>query len=215
MICISCLFLIYHSNGEYTLPLESKTSTEYILLEDLPDYLPSYFIAVEDKRFYKHGAVDFLGIARAALVGIKNGELTQGGSTITQQVAKNVFLSNDQTVKRKLKELWIAKSISQTYTTEEILEVYLNHIYYGAGATGIQQAAKTYFGKDASELTKDETALLVGLPQAPSDYNPFEHKDLAIQRRNVVLGILVENNLISESESQEIKASSLVLYNGK
>lgn len=168
---------------------------EYVPLKEIPRYLVSATLAIEDKRFYFHHGIDIPANIRALFAIISSGgEFVQGGSTITQQLARNVFLPyirSQKTLNRKIQEIILARALEQKFSKDEILENYLNNIFYGAGAYGVKAAASTYFGKDLSELTLAEAALIAGLPQKPSALNPFINPEGAIQRRNQVLSRLL------------------------
>lgn len=179
-------------------------------------------MAIEDPTFYEHHGISIRGILRAAWTDLTAGEIIEGGSTITQQLVKISFLTPEQTVKRKIQEIIIALQIERHYPKDHILELYLNSIYLGEGAYGIQAAAKTYFGKDVGELTLEEGALLAGLTQAPSAYNPYkiytlkdqekdEHLKTVISRRNIVLDKMVQHNYISRQEAEQAKKAELKL----
>jgi monofunctional biosynthetic peptidoglycan transglycosylase len=172
----------------------SANVPEYIPLDQVPEYVPQAIIAVEDRKFYKHHGFDVVGIGRAYLTNLKDGAISQGGSTITQQLAKNLFLNSDRTYTRKIKELFLAMKLEKRYTKDEILEMYINVVYYGADAYGIQAASQTYFHKKASELTREECAMLAGLLQAPSVYNPKSNPALAAERQKTVLSLMAEAN---------------------
>jgi penicillin-binding protein 1A len=184
---------------------------KYIRLDDIPLTLQQAIIAVEDSRFYRHSGFDIEGILRAILVNIQTGTLTEGGSTITQQLVKNLFLSQEKTFIRKLEEVILAIDMELRYSKEEILEMYLNTIYFGSGAYGIGDAAKTYFSKKTTELTLAESAMLAGLPNAPSLYSPLEDFEAAKQRQSVVLAAMVRNNYIGPKLAQEAKQTPLRL----
>ena len=141
-------------------------------LDALPDYVPAAFIAIEDRRFYHHPGFDPIGMSRAMALNLKAGRVVQGGSTITQQLAKNLFLTPDQNLKRKVQELMLAVWLELKFTKKEILALYLNRVYFGAGAYGIEAASQRYFDKSADKLTVGESALLAGLLKAPSRYSP-------------------------------------------
>lgn len=191
--------IIYDKDGD--LAAEMKTNrTSGITAEELPDHVKNAIIAIEDHRFYEHNGFDLLGIARAFFNNLFAGEITGGGSTITQQLAKNALLSPEQTYKRKIEELFLAVEIEKTYTKDEILEMYLNQVYFGSGAWGIGTASKKYFNKDIKEVTVSEAALLAGLLQAPNAYDPFKNFDRAVNRRNVVLKRMLDEEMISEEE---------------
>ena len=147
----------------------------YVTIDAIPKDLANAVVAVEDSRFYKHAGVDLIGIARALFTNLREGDTVQGGSTITQQVAKNLFLHPRKTLARKLEELALAVLLEARYSKEQILELYLNSSYFGEGAYGVESAARTYFGKTVSELSLGESSLLAGLLQAPSAYSPYKH----------------------------------------
>lgn len=174
----------------------------------IPDVVRNAFIATEDKRFEEHSGVDFLGIGRAVIVDIVHRSAKEGGSTITQQLAKNLYLTQEKTLFRKAKEVSIAVALESRYTKDQILAMYLNTIYFGESAYGIKAAAKTYFDKDnLSDLTIAEAAMLAGLPKAPSYYNPIDYPDRAIARRTVVLSLLKEQGYITEEDQKEANAT--------
>ncbi|NEO83571.1 MAG: PBP1A family penicillin-binding protein [Spirulina sp. SIO3F2] len=182
-----------------------------LAIDDVPDLVVQAFIASEDRRFLQHQGVDYQGIARAAWVNLRSGDLVEGGSTITQQLSRIVFLNQDKAIARKLKEMRIAQKIEQEFTKEEILERYLNLIYLGSDAYGVADAAWIYFGKTVDELTVAESATLAGIAPAPSDYSPLENPDIAKERRNAVLSRLYDQGFISESQYNEAIAQSLEL----
>jgi 1A family penicillin-binding protein len=178
--------------------------------EELPDYFVNAIIAVEDKNFYRHHGIDLSGIARAALTNIKEGKVVAGGSTITQQTAKNLFLSNEKTFTRKLKELFYAIQLERKYSKDEILTMYCNTIYFGQGAYGVEVAARTFFACSADNLTLAQSALLAGLPNAPGSFDPYNHPDRAKQRQAIVLRRMVEEGMINETERQAALKEKLV-----
>ncbi|MEE8542104.1 MAG: PBP1A family penicillin-binding protein [Desulfobacterales bacterium] len=160
---------------------------DLISLQRMPRYLKEAILATEDRSFYNHGGVDLKGILRAIIHDILAGEFIEGASTITQQLAKTLFLTPRKTLTRKIKEAFLAFQLERRYTKDEILEFYLNQIYLGSGAYGVESAARIYFGKPIFDLGLAECALIAGLPKAPSRYSPLIHKDLALKRRNTVL----------------------------
>ncbi|NPA49372.1 MAG: penicillin-binding protein 1A [Thermodesulfobacteria bacterium] len=180
-------------------------------LSQMPPYLIQAFVAAEDSRFFEHRGVDFWGILRAALVDIKARRIVQGGSTITQQVARSLLLSRERSFVRKLKEVILAWKIDSALTKDEILYLYLSHIYLGAGAYGVEAAARTYFGKHVWELTLPEAALIAGLTPAPSRYNPLKNPQLALKRRAYVLRRMAEEGYISWEEAEKAIKSPLNL----
>lgn len=174
-----------------------------LTLSDLPPYLPKAFLAAEDKRFYRHGALDLAGIARAALTDLKAHRIRQGGSTITQQIARTLFLTNDQTLRRKLQEAGLAMRIEGLMSKDEILALYLNRIYFGGGAYGVDAASRTYFGKPAHDLTIAEAALLAALPKAPTRLDPTNDFDAAVRRSHLVLKALAAERWITPEEAKD------------
>jgi penicillin-binding protein 2A len=189
----------------------SVKQTEPVSLDRMPPVLLDAIIAVEDRRYYEHSGVDIASIARALYVDIKERGFAEGASTITQQLAKHAFLTPDKSIKRKLKEAAYALKIEMTYDKEEVLERYLNSIYFGEGAWGVQTASRTYFGKDVSELTLEEAALLAGLPKAPSRYSPMDNPEGALERRDIVLGLMHKQGRIDEAAYKAAKVKALAL----
>jgi penicillin-binding protein 1A len=164
-----------------------KTGGEAVSLRELPHYVPAAFIAIEDRRFYDHFGIDVIGLASVALESVRAGEVTRGASTITQQVAKNLFLTPDQTIGRKVQEALLAIWLEQTYSKDEILDLYLNRMYFGYERYGIEAASQFYFGKSARNLSLSEAAILAGSLQAPSRLNPKGNPDLIKNRQALVL----------------------------
>ena len=189
----------YSEDGEVI-----KTFTAYtydkIELKDVPDQLKNALIATEDKNFYKHHGYDLLGIVRSCIQNVIARRTVQGASTLTQQLSRILFLSNERTFTRKIKELEISARIEKTISKDQILEMYLNNVYLGSGAYGVSAASKIYFNKKLNQLTLPELAMIAGLPQAPSVYNPYNNKDLAIKRRNQVLKRMLTMKYITEDE---------------
>lgn len=176
-------------------------------LEALPDYVPAAFIAIEDRRFYHHPGFDPIGMSRAMAANMRAGRVVQGGSTLTQQLAKNLFLSPDQNMKRKVQELMLAVWLEMKFSKEEILALYLNRVYFGAGAYGIEAASQRYFDKSARQLTVGEAALLAGLLKAPSRYSPVSASERAGVRATVVLNEMVEAGVITPEQRAQAAAS--------
>ncbi|SFE76451.1 penicillin-binding protein 1A [Bacillus sp. OV194] len=191
---------VYDMNNEKVVSISGKEKRDYAHIKDIPPLVRNAFIATEDVRFYKHNGIDTKRVAGAILSNITHGFGSEGASTITQQVVKNSFLSPEKTVTRKVQEAYLAIQLERKYSKDQILEFYLNKIYFGNSAYGVKTAAKTYFNKPLDQLTIGEAALLAGLPQRPSGYDPFVHPELAEQRRNVVLSLLHKNGYISEQE---------------
>ncbi|MGE0231187.1 MAG: transglycosylase domain-containing protein [Flavobacteriaceae bacterium] len=179
-----------------------ETGGEEVRLYELPPYLPQAVMAIEDRRFYSHFGVDPLGLARAVLVNFTSGDVVQGGSTLTQQLAKNLFLNPERTYKRKLQELGLALWLEFHYSKDEIMEMYLNRVYLGAGAYGVEAAAQRYFGKSARQVTLGEAAMLAGLLKAPSRYAPNKNPELAEERARTVIAAMVDAGFITSREAE-------------
>jgi penicillin-binding protein 1A len=192
---------ILAANGQL-MSNRGKTGGEAVSLRELPYYVPAAFIAIEDRRFKEHFGIDVLGLASVALESARAGEVTRGASTITQQLAKNLFLTQDQTVQRKVQEALLAIWLEQNYTKDEILELYLNRIFFGHNATGIEAAAQTYFGKSARNLSLGEAAMLAGSLPAPSRLNPRGNADAVRQRQQLVLAAMAREGYISDAEAR-------------
>jgi penicillin-binding protein 2A len=202
--------VIYDMDGNVASKI-SANKTESITYEQIPQHLIHAVVAIEDHRFFKHNGVDFIGIVRAFVRNTKAGGIVEGGSTITQQLTKNAFLSTEKSYKRKMDEVFLAREIEKEFTKEEILEIYLNTIYFGDGEWGIKRAALHYFGKEVEDLTIDESALLAGLIKAPSALSPYRHLEKATARRNVVLERMRQQNYISDEQLNEAKKAEVVL----
>lgn len=202
---------VYDKGGNVIAALHGEQNRVPIPLNEVPISLKNAFIATEDTRFYEHHGVDLKAIIRASVVNVKHGDKTEGGSTITQQLVKNTFLSPERTFKRKLQEAYLAIKMERQYTKEEILEMYLNRIYFGHGAYGIQIAAQKYFGKQAVDLTLAESAMLAGIPRNPSIYSPYLNMASAKKRQAVVLDLMVKANFITVSAAEKAKLEPLKL----
>ncbi|MHA7775563.1 transglycosylase domain-containing protein [Roseibium sp. M-1] len=197
---------IVASNGDL-LANRGDTGGEAVRLEQLPPYLPNAVIAIEDRRFHSHFGVDPIGLARAVVTNLTSGRLQQGGSTLTQQLAKNLFLEQDRTIKRKIQELVLAFWLEAEYSKDEIMEMYLNRVYLGSGAYGVDAAARRYFGKSARLLTVAEAATIAGLLKAPSRYSPARNPDLAEDRAQLVLTAMHEEGYITGDEAKTALAA--------
>src|SRR3981189_1962191 len=173
-----------------------------VSLKELPPYLPKAFIAIEDRRFYSHYGVDPLGIARAAVANILHRGVSQGGSTLTQQLAKNLFLTQERTLQRKLQEVELALWLERKHSKTEILELYLNRVYFGSGAYGVEAAAQRYFGKSAKNVTVAEAAMLAGLVKSPSRLAPNRNPEGAEQRAQIVLTAMADAKIITDAQAQ-------------
>src|SRR5271157_1199141 len=189
--------LIVGANGA-TLATRGDMGGAAIPLRELPDYVPKAFIAIEDRRFYSHRGVDPLGILRALAADVLRRGASQGGSTITQQLAKNLFLTQERTVTRKAQEVVLALWLEHKFSKAQILELYLNRVYFGAGAYGVEGAAQRYFGVPARQVTLAEAALLAGLVQSPSRLAPNHNPDGAKRRARIVLADMAEQKLVSD-----------------
>ncbi|SHJ71407.1 monofunctional biosynthetic peptidoglycan transglycosylase [Anaerobranca californiensis DSM 14826] len=226
MLTITIVFLLtylsivlpfspYYINWEEPVPIYDKNRPIYIVEEvlireylenkiifmqydNIPEQLINAFIAAEDNRFFKHRGFDIKGILRALTVNVKKRDIVQGGSTISQQLARNLFLNHEQTVQRKLLELVIAIELERRFTKEEILEMYLNQIYFGNGNYGIERAALKYFNTSTPNLTLEQGAMLAAIIKAPNLYNPIVNPQLAIEQQQIVLRQMTVMGFISE-----------------
>lgn len=201
---------IYDRTGSKISEL-SSSKIEPITLDKVSKDMQEAIIAIEDKRFYAHQGVDVWAILRALARDLKTRDFSEGGSTITQQLAKNLFLPSDKTVSRKLKEAGYALKIELTLSKDQILEAYLNQIYYGEGRWGVQEAARYYFGKSADKLNLEESAMLAGVINAPSIYSPVSKKEKALERRNLVLSLMKEQEFISTAEYERARSAPITL----
>lgn len=199
---------VYSSDGKLIAEFYIERRT-FIPYYRLPRHVKQAFISIEDVRFYNHPGIDIVGIMRAFYKDIKAQSIVQGGSTLTQQLAKMLFLKPDRSIKRKLKELVLSIQIEKQYTKDEILGLYLNQAYFGARAYGIEAAAQTYFGKQVDELNIAESALLASLPKAPSLYSPFKNPEKAKERRTIVLKQMLNNKFINMEQYKEALKSPL------
>ena len=198
------------SDGEVIQKLGPATR-EKIKPGQMPQLVVEAFIAAEDRRFFDHNGVDLRGIGRAILTNLKQGSVQEGASTISQQLARTVFLSQDRTVTRKLKEAALAYKLERQLSKEQILEQYLNFVYLGSGAYGISDAAWVYFSKQPEDLTLPEAALIAGMPPAPSLYSPLVNPEIALQRRSIVLSRMAQEQFITNSEAEAARNSPLAL----
>lgn len=204
---------LYDAEDEPVFTIFKEQRIEIPLARMAPVFIKAV-LSVEDQRFFEHNGVDAIRVAAAALRNIQEGRRAEGGSTITQQLARQSFLSRDKTYRRKLKEVILAAQIESLYPKERILELYLNKVYFGDGLYGVEAASRGYFGKPASELTLDEAALLAGLIQSPSSYAPTVNLDRAIARRNVVLAAMVSSGAIDGETAARARKAEVKLHNG-
>jgi len=202
--------ILYSDRGEPFASLAPEFRV-FMSLDRIPKLVQQAVLDAEDAQFYQHGAISLKGMARAALRNLTGAKLKEGGSTITQQLAKSLFLSPERTLSRKLKEIQLAQEIEGRYSKDKILEMYLNAIYFGGGAYGIEAAARTYFGKSVGKLSLTEAALLAGLPKAPSAYSPFSDLKRAKERRDYVLGRMEKEKHISGAQAKAAVRQPIVL----
>lgn len=193
---------------------EIQKGENYVTFDQLPSIYVDAVISVEDHRFWEHGGIDLIAILRAAVNDIKAMDYVEGGSTITQQIAKNMLFTQEKEFQRKFAEVFAAFEIESLYDKEEIFEIYVNTIYFGSGYYGIYDAAMGYFGKEPKDLTDAEAVMLAGLPNAPSNYSPNVSPELAVERMKQVLESMVENKLIDQAIADELvnQYSENVLY---
>lgn len=203
--------IVYDVNGNEIKKLKGTKDVHYLEYDDIPDAAKLAIISVEDKNFTSHRGIDIEGIARAVLSLIRNkGEITMGGSTITQQLARNIFLNFETTYSRKIQEMFIAVALEQKYSKEQILEFYLNNVYFSNGYYGIESAAEAYFNKDANDLSISQIAFLCAIPNSPSRFDPYDHPEATMERRDKILKNMYEEGYISKAQydrsiAEEIK----------
>ncbi|MFC7440126.1 transglycosylase domain-containing protein [Laceyella putida] len=203
--------MLYDDQGQVFGRLDDGEARIPVRLADLPPSLIAATLAAEDKDFYRHHGFSIKGILRAVAVNVREGQIEQGASTITQQLARNLYLTHDRTWSRKIKEALLTVQLELHYTKNQILELYLNQIYYGHGAYGVGRAAKLYFNKKAEDLTLAESAFLAGIPRGPSHYSPWHHLDRARKRQHHILDLMAKNGKITSAEAQQAKQSALAL----
>ena len=206
-------FYLYTKSNE--LYFEGSGEKEWVNLKNISNNLIKATINIEDKKFYEHHGVDILRVVKATFNNIKNGEIVEGASTITQQYAKNLYLDFDKTFKRKLNELWYTIQIESHYSKDEILEGYLNTINYGHGNYGIKNASNFYFNKDPKDLTLAESCILANIPKSPTNYSPINNYDLAKKRQENTLKVFLKNKVITEKEYNEAINEEIVIYGKK
>ena len=221
ILIILSIFAIYigqgykmYKNALDNKPLEEmvqeiRSQKSYTKISNIPDIYKDAVIAVEDHRFYDHKGIDIIAIGRALLNDIRARELVEGGSTITQQLAKNMYFTQDKTLTRKIAEVFMAKKIESNYNKEEILELYVNYIYYGSGYYDIKSASLGYFDKEPQDLTEGESIMLAGIPNAPSVYNPKVSPKLARERQKQVIDKMIKYGKLSEGKADEILSENL------
>ena len=203
-------YYIYDTNDE--LVYQGSSTSEWVSLEDINYNLINAVISVEDKNFYDHHGFDYLRIIKAMYLNIKNGRITQGASTISQQYIKNIFLDFSSTWSRKIEEAFLTLELEVHYTKDEILEGYLNTINYGQGNFGIGNASRYYFNKEPIDLTLEEALILAGIPNSPENYNPVANYDLSIERAKIVGQSMVLNEYITQEEFDSLFQEEIPIY---
>ena len=183
---------------------EIQSKENYTYLKEMPEMYINAVISVEDRRFYSHSGIDIIAIGRAVVNDIRTMSFAEGGSTITQQLAKNIYFTQEKKITRKVAEVFMAFEIEKNYEKDEILELYLNTSYFGDGYYTVKEASKGYFGKEPEEMTDYECIMLAGIPNAPSVYAPTKNPDLAKQRQRQVAQKMIENGYLTEEEAEKI-----------
>jgi penicillin-binding protein 1A len=207
---------VYAEDGSLLGSIPAERNREPVTNAQMSKWLPRATVAIEDRRFWQHGGVDYVGIARAAWKDVSAGKVLEGGSTITQQLVRNLYTGQEKTFTRKIKEACLAIKLAQKWPKQKVLDEYLNTVYYGNHAYGVEAAAQTYFSKHASQLTLLQSALLAGLPQAPSDYDPYHNPQAALDRRDEVLRAMLKNQSITLAQyDRAIRSNTLDLRAGR
>jgi penicillin-binding protein 1A len=206
---------VYAADGSLLGAIPAEKNRQPVALDQMSPWVGEATVAIEDRRFYEHGGLDYEGILRAAIKNLESGEVVQGGSTITQQLVRNLYIGNERSLERKVKEACLARKVEQLHTKDWILTAYLNQVYFGNHAYGIEAAAQTYFSKHAADLNLAEAALIAGLPQAPSAYDPFQRPAEAARRRAEVLRAMLEADDIDEAQYEKALARPLKLKAGE
>lgn len=208
--------VVYDAYGDEITTMSGEKDVYYLSYDEIPENVQTAIVSIEDKKFYRHHGIDYKAIVRAVWAMLRNGEVTQGGSTITQQLARTAFLTNDRTWQRKMEEIFIAAELEKKYSKEQILEFYLNNIYFGNGFYGIGAASRGYFDKDVSQLTLSEAAYLCALPNNPTLYNPLTDPQKAVERRDRILEQMLEDKKITYSDYSSAKKQEItIIYTPK
>lgn len=202
---------VYDADGNLIALLRNDRNIIYLTSEEIPEQIKNAFVSIEDKRFYKHHGFDPFAILRAAKSLISKNSITQGGSTITQQLARNIYLTHTVKWERKVEEIFIATALEKKYSKEELLEFYINNIYFSNGYYGIQAASRGYFSKDVTELTLSETAFLCSVPNSPGSYDPLTHMENTLKRRDLILQNMYEDDYIGKQEYEQALAETITL----
>ena len=203
--------IAYDVNDQVISIMRGEKDVYYVESDRIPTYCKQAIISIEDKRFYKHHGVDFKAIVRAAWAILRDGKVSQGGSTITQQLSRTIFLNQDKTWQRKVEEIYIALALEEKYSKEQILEFYLNNIYFANGYYGIEAASKGYFNKNINQLSLSELAFLCAIPNNPSNYDPYQHFDHTLSRRNRILKNMLEDGVLSEESYNQAVVEPIYL----
>jgi penicillin-binding protein 1A len=206
---------VYAADGSLLGAIPAERNRQPVSLDLMSPWITEATVAIEDRRFYDHGGLDYEGILRAAIKNLESGEVVQGGSTITQQLVRNLYIGNERSLERKIKEACLARKIEQLHTKDWILATYLNQVYFGNHAYGIEAAAQTYFSKHAADLNLAQSALIAGLPQAPSAYDPFQRPAEAVRRRADVLRAMLDADYIDETQYRRALSKPLRLKAGQ
>lgn len=219
IVLVAILFagvLVYQGYQMYAQALEAKplesrvqevrSQADYTKIDDLPEMYRNAVVAAEDHRFYSHGGIDIFAISRALWVDVTTLSLAEGGSTITQQLAKNLYFTQEKELTRKIAEVFMAFELEAHYEKDEILELYVNSIYFGEGCYTVKAASQAYFGKDPAQMSDYESTLLAGIPNAPSVYALTENPDLARQRQRQVVAMMVKQNYLTEQEAVALQS---------
>jgi penicillin-binding protein 1A len=206
---------VYAADGSLLGVIPAERNRQPVGIAEMSPWLPKATVAIEDRRFYEHGGLDFEGILRAALKNVESGGIVEGASTITQQLVRNLYIGREVSFKRKVKEACLALKLDQAWSKEKILETYLNQIYFGSQAYGVEAAAQTYFSKSAKDLDLLESAMIAGLPQAPSAFEPFQNPDEATRRRNDVLEAMLQSGFITRFQYEQAVQSPIRLDPGQ
>lgn len=203
--------VIYDSEGGVIAELKNERNIRYLTSEEIPQTVKDAFVSVEDKRFYQHNGVDFFALTRAVAKLINKDAITQGGSTITQQLSRNVFLTHEVSWQRKVKEMFIAWELEKIYTKDQILEFYINQIFYANNCYGIEAASQKYFGKTIADCSISEAAFLCAIPNSPTRYDPLKHKEDTLKRRDVILEAMYDNDKITKEEYEAALAEEITV----
>ncbi|MFJ7752461.1 transglycosylase domain-containing protein [Peribacillus muralis] len=205
---------IYDLDGNLASTITANKS-EGVAIDDIPEHMKQAVVSIEDHRFYEHHGIDYQAILRALVKNAKAGSVVEGGSTLTQQLVKITMLESNRTLKRKIEEFFLAQEVEDEYTKDEILEMYLNQVYFGHGAWGIKKAANVYFSKEVSELSVAESALLAGVINLPSKLDPYKNLDGALKRRDLVLSRMAEHGYLTKDEEAAAKKDTVTLIKGE